>query len=93
MAFPLPGVQCFDHSHVFNLSFLKEPETKPAEWVVSRWGRFISLRIYTRWGFIFFVLWQLSFLRISFVFSSKKHHLSSRGHKKGLIFCSFGNLS
>ena len=49
MAFPLPGVQCFDRSLVaFNLTFLKVPETKPAERAVSSWGRFISLRIYTR---------------------------------------------
>lgn len=39
MAFPLPGVQCFDRSLVaFNLTFLKVPETKPAERAVSSWG-------------------------------------------------------
>lgn len=51
-----------------------------------RGGRFIYLRISKRCGSVFFCLETASFPGISFVFTSKKHHLSSRANIKKSCF-------
>lgn len=61
----------------------------PAEWALVRWGEersFIYLRTSTRCGSVFFCLVTASFPRISFVFRSKKHHLSSSSDIKKVNF-------